>query len=65
MAGCADGRAIVTAEDGAVVGVVSPSDVSRAVQLASLAHPGAAERGTGPGRHLFPRRPGSGAGRTT
>jgi Zn-dependent protease/predicted transcriptional regulator len=59
MAGCADGRAIVTAENGAVVGIVSPSDVSRAVQLASLDRPG---RGTGPGPHLFTRRPGSGAG---
>jgi CBS domain-containing protein len=60
MAGCADGRAIVTAGNGAVVGIVSPSDVSRAVQLASLAHPDDARRGTGQG--LFTRRPGPGAG---
>jgi CBS domain-containing protein len=62
MAGCADGRAIVTDGNGAVVGIVSPSDVSRAVQLASLARPGAPGHGTGPGLHLFTRRPGSGAG---
>jgi Zn-dependent protease/predicted transcriptional regulator len=62
MAGCADGRAIVTDQNGAVVGVVSPSDVSRAVQRASLARADAPGRGTGPGPHLFTRRPGSGAG---
>jgi CBS domain-containing protein len=60
MAGCADGRAIVTDRNGAVVGIVSPSDVSRAVQLASLARPDDAGRGTGPG--FFTRRPGPGAG---
>jgi Zn-dependent protease/predicted transcriptional regulator len=41
MAGCADGRTIVTDENGAVVGIVSPSDVSRAMQLASLTQPDA------------------------
>ena len=35
MSGCTDGRAVVVA-DGTVVGLVSPSDVSRAVQLADL-----------------------------
>ena len=32
---CADGRALV-ASDGQLVGIVSPSDISRAVQRASL-----------------------------
>jgi Zn-dependent protease/predicted transcriptional regulator len=62
MAGCADGRAIVTDSNGAVVGIVSPSDVSRAVQLASLARPDGPGRGTRPGPHLLTRRPGSDAG---
>ena len=35
MSGCTDGRAVVV-DDASVVGVVSPSDVSRAVQLADL-----------------------------
>jgi Zn-dependent protease/predicted transcriptional regulator len=60
MAGCADGRAIVTDGNGAVVGIVSPSDVSRAVQLASVTRPDDARRGTGP--HSFTRRPGPGTG---
>jgi CBS domain-containing protein len=60
MAGCADGRAIVTDGNGAVVGIVSPSDVSRAVQLASLARADGANRGTG--HRSFTRRPGPGAG---
>jgi len=36
MSGCADGRAAVVDEQGTVVGIVSPSDVIRAIQLASL-----------------------------
>ncbi|WP_250548725.1 site-2 protease family protein [Pseudonocardia sp. H11422] len=39
MVGCADGRAVVTDDAGVVIGIVSPSDVSRAVQLASLKYP--------------------------
>lgn len=62
MAGCADGRAIATDGNGAVVGIVSPSDVSRAVQLASLARADDAGRGAGPGPHSFTRRPGPGTG---
>jgi Zn-dependent protease/CBS domain-containing protein len=38
MAGCADGRAVVTDETNAVVGIVSASDVSHAMQVASLRH---------------------------
>jgi CBS domain-containing protein len=36
MAGCADGRGVITGADGTVVGIVSPSDISRAIQLAGL-----------------------------
>ena len=36
MHGCADGRAVVVDDAGRVVGVVSPSDVARALQLANL-----------------------------
>jgi CBS domain-containing protein len=36
MQGCADGRAVVVDETGRVVGVVSASDVARALQLADL-----------------------------
>ncbi len=36
MSGCADGRAVVIDEYGTVVGIVSPSDAVRAIQLASL-----------------------------
>ena len=36
MQGCADGRAVVVDDAGRVVGVVSPSDVARALQLADL-----------------------------
>ncbi|HEX6759093.1 MAG TPA: site-2 protease family protein [Propionibacteriaceae bacterium] len=36
MQGCADGRAVVVDEAGRVVGVVSPSDVARALQVADL-----------------------------
>jgi Zn-dependent protease len=36
MQGCADGRAVVLDDAGRVVGVVSPSDVARAMQLANL-----------------------------
>jgi hypothetical protein len=39
MAGCADGRAVVVDGRGVVVGIVSPSDVSRAIQLASIGYP--------------------------
>jgi hypothetical protein len=39
MVGCADGRAVVTNDTGVVVGIVSPSDVSRVVQLAGLRYP--------------------------
>ncbi|MGH3737922.1 MAG: site-2 protease family protein [Micromonosporaceae bacterium] len=38
LRGCADGRALVVAGDGALVGIVSPSDISHAVQRASLTH---------------------------
>lgn len=37
LADCADGRALVVA-DGRLVGIVSPSDISRAVQHGSLRH---------------------------
>ena len=36
MHGCADGRAVVVDDAGRVVGVVSASDVARALQLADL-----------------------------
>jgi Zn-dependent protease/predicted transcriptional regulator len=36
MQGCSDGRAVVVDEAGRVVGVVSPSDVARALELANL-----------------------------
>jgi Zn-dependent protease/CBS domain-containing protein len=36
MQGCADGRAVVVDEAGRVIGVVSASDVARALQLADL-----------------------------
>jgi hypothetical protein len=36
MEGCSDGRAVVL-DGGRVVGVVSPSDVARTLQLADLA----------------------------
>ncbi|MFA1540270.1 site-2 protease family protein [Actinomadura monticuli] len=36
MAGCTDGRAVVLGAGGQVVGVVSPSDISRAMQASDL-----------------------------
>jgi Zn-dependent protease/CBS domain-containing protein len=36
MAGCSDGRAVVLDDDGLVVGIVSPTDVARAVQVSRL-----------------------------
>jgi Zn-dependent protease/CBS domain-containing protein len=36
MRGCSDGRAVVLAEYGRVIGIVSSTDVSRAMQLADL-----------------------------
>jgi CBS domain-containing protein len=36
MHGCADGRAVVLDDAGRVIGVVSPSDVARALELANL-----------------------------
>ncbi|HZA31060.1 MAG TPA: site-2 protease family protein [Propionibacteriaceae bacterium] len=36
MHGCSDGRAVVVDADGRVVGLVSPTDVARALQLADL-----------------------------
>lgn len=36
MAGCADGRAVVVDRDGRVLGVITPSDISRALQFADL-----------------------------
>jgi Zn-dependent protease len=36
MQGCADGRAVVVDDAGRVVGVVSPSDVARSLQVADL-----------------------------
>ena len=36
MHGCADGRAVVVDDTGRVVGVVSSSDVARALELADL-----------------------------
>ncbi len=41
LVGCGDGRALVL-DDGRLVGIVSPSDVARVVQLAALRHPGLA-----------------------
>jgi CBS domain-containing protein len=39
MAGCADGRAVVTDDRNVVIGIVTASDVSRALQRAVLRHP--------------------------
>ena len=36
MAGCADGRAVVVDAAGRVVGLVSPSDISRLMAVADL-----------------------------
>jgi CBS-domain-containing membrane protein len=36
MHGCADGRAMVVDDQGRVIGVVSPSDLARALELADL-----------------------------
>jgi Zn-dependent protease/CBS domain-containing protein len=36
MAGCTDGRAVVVDNDGRVIGVVSPSDISRVVTMRDL-----------------------------
>jgi hypothetical protein len=36
MRGCADGRAVVLDEPGRVIGIVSSTDISRALQLADL-----------------------------
>jgi CBS domain-containing protein len=36
MRGCADGRAVVLDEHGRVIGIVSSTDISRALQLADL-----------------------------
>ncbi|WP_405430283.1 site-2 protease family protein [Micromonospora sp. NBC_00617] len=41
---CADGRALVVSDDGLLTGIVSPSDISRAVQRGSLRIP-AGQRG--------------------
>lgn len=42
MAGCADGRALVV-EDGRIVGIVSPTDVMRQMEIAELRRPRQAE----------------------
>jgi Zn-dependent protease/CBS domain-containing protein len=39
LAGCSDGRALVV-EDGHVVGIVSPTDIMRRIELANLSAPG-------------------------
>jgi Zn-dependent protease/CBS domain-containing protein len=39
MAGCSDGRAVVVDDANRVIGIVSPSDVSRAIQLTGPRHP--------------------------
>jgi len=52
MHGCADGRAVVVDDAGRVVGVLSASDVARALQLADL-------------RSFDPYRPPSGADLTS
>ncbi|MFG2088831.1 MULTISPECIES: site-2 protease family protein [unclassified Spirillospora] len=36
MAGCTDGRAVVLDDDGRVVGLITPSDISRALQTSDL-----------------------------
>ncbi|MCO1597247.1 CBS domain-containing protein [Micromonospora sp. RHAY321] len=36
---CADGRALVVTDDGRLVGIISPSDISRAVQRGTLRTP--------------------------
>jgi CBS domain-containing protein len=36
MSGCSDGRSVVLGEDSRVIGIVSPTDISRAIQLADL-----------------------------
>lgn len=36
MAGCSDGRAVVLDDGGTVVGIVSPTDISRSLQVAPL-----------------------------
>jgi Zn-dependent protease/CBS domain-containing protein len=48
MHGCADGRAIVIDGAGRVVGLVSPSDVARALQLADLRFLGPYQTSAGP-----------------
>jgi Zn-dependent protease len=63
MHGCADGRAVVLDDAGRVVGVVSPTDVARAMQAANLRSldPYAAASGTGVPSQLPP--PGGPSGR--
>lgn len=33
MQGCADGRALVVDDDGRLIGIVSPTDVARVIEL--------------------------------
>jgi CBS-domain-containing membrane protein len=54
LASCADGRAVVTDPTGHVIGVVSPTDVARAMSLADLR---AAEPYLARGADLSPARP--------
>jgi Zn-dependent protease/CBS domain-containing protein len=48
MHGCADGRAVVVDDTGRVVGIVSPSDVARALELADLRFLGPYQASSGP-----------------
>lgn len=56
MGGCADGRAVVLDPDGRLIGLITPSDISRTIQTMDLraARPYPAPRGA----DLAPRHPG-------
>lgn len=41
MAGCADGRAVVLGPGGRLVGLLTPTDISRAIQVSGLHNPDA------------------------
>jgi Zn-dependent protease len=61
LAGCADGRAVVLDEQGRVMAVVSPRDISRVAALADLrqGHPLAPQRDLVPPDDGTPTRPGA------
>lgn len=61
MSGCADGRAVVLDDTGRLVGLVTPSDVSRTIQTVDLRAHQRAPRGA----DLAPHAPGRPSGGTT